>query len=121
MTEINVSSGTRTVQVYTVAPVDQTSANAETVLAGSELDARPWRSLSYTIHVITHDIDWVVYGANASDYSDAVVVQASATVVIGASSSYATTQAVYAYYRVTITSHVGGAHGVATVAGICKG
>lgn len=103
-----------------VAPVAQASVNADTVLAGSELDARAWRSLAYSIKVATQTVDWTVFGANSSDYSDEVVVQAEASVLAAAAGSYSTTQAPFAYYRVKIHSNVGGVHGTATLVGVLK-
>lgn len=111
----------RQVAVDIVAPAAQASVNAETVLAGSEMDMRMWRSLGYTAKVATNAVTWVVYGANSSDYSDEVVVQAAANVAAGATGTYAVAQAPYAYYRVKIYSTAGGVHGVATLAGIAKG
>ena len=103
-----------------VAPVAQTSANADTVLTGSGLDARGWLTVCYTILIATNTVDWTVYGANLSTYADEVVVQAEASVVAGAASSYAVTPAPYGYYRVKIHSNAGGAHGTATLVGIAK-
>jgi len=101
--------------------VSQTSANADTLVAGSEIDARPWRSIAYTISVATNTVDWTVYGANLATFADKQVVQAEASVVAGATGTYAVAQAPYAYYCVWIHSNVGGAHGTATVNGIAKG
>ena len=84
------------------------------------MDVRPWRSLSYTIVVATQAVNWSVFGANASDFSDEVAVLAAATVVAGATSSYASTQFPYAYARVKVIDTVGGVHGTATVYGIAK-
>lgn len=116
-----VMAGSRQVQVEALAPAAQASVNADTLLAGSAIDMRPWRSLAYTILVATNDVDWTVYGANQADYSDEVAVQAEATVVAGAAATYAVAQAPYAYYRVKIHSHVAGVHGTATLAAIAKG
>jgi hypothetical protein len=106
--------------VNAVAPAVQASVNADTLLAGSALDVRGWKSLAYTIVVAANDVDWTVYGANLADYSDEVVVQAEATVAVGAAGSYAVELAPFGYYRVKIHSHVGGAHGTATLVGIAK-
>ena len=107
--------------VELVTPAAQASVDADTVLAGSAIDVRGWRSLAYTILVADNDVDWTLYGANSEDYSDEVVVQAEATVVAGAAGSYAVAQAPFGYYRVKIHSHVGGVHGTATLVGIAKG
>jgi len=104
-----------------VTPVAQASVDADTVLAGSAIDVRGWRSLAYTIKVAANDVDWTVYGAHSADYSDEVVVQAEALVAAGAAGSYAVTQAPFGYYRVKIHSNVGGVHGTATLVGMAKG
>jgi hypothetical protein len=98
-------------------PVAQASVDADTVLAGSELDARLWGSASYTIKVATAAIHWTVYGANVSDYSDEVVAQTEASVGIGAVGSYAVAPPVYRYYRAKIHSAGAGVPGTATLRG----
>jgi hypothetical protein len=120
MATVNVMAGGRQVPIEQVAPAAQPSVDADTVVAGSGIDARGWRSVAYTIKVATNDVDWTVFGANAADYSDEVAVQAEATVAAAAAGSYAVSPAPYAYYRVKIHSHVPGAHGSATVVGIAK-
>ena len=102
------------------APDPQVSTNSEAVLDGSELDTGGYGSLSYTIRVATKSIDWVVYGADAADYSDKVEVKAAATVAASAVGSYAVAPPPYRYYRVTIASTVPGDHGTATVVAHCK-
>ena len=121
MTVATVVSGSRQVQIDQVAPAAQASVNAETVLAGSEMDMRAWRSLAYAVKVITNTITWWVYGANASDYSDEVIVNGPTDVLAAAASSYAVAQAPYAYYRAKIQSKVAGVHGTVTLGGIAKG
>lgn len=117
----NVTAGSRQVQIETVAPDAQASTASTAVVTGSEMDARPWRSVAYTIKVATNSVDWSVFGANASDYSDEVAVQAAATVAAGAASSYAVAQAPYSYYRVKIIDTSAPNHGTATVRGVMKG
>lgn len=121
MTVQIVGSIHRNVAVDIVTPAAQLSANADAVVVGSEIDARAWESLAYTIKVATNAITWTVFGANTADYSDETVVQAAASVDVGASGSYAMAQAPYAYYRVKIRSTVADVHGTATVVGIAKG
>lgn len=111
----------RQVAIEIVTPAAQLSANTDAVVTGSEIDARPWRSLAYTIKVATNAVTWTVFGANASDYSDEVVVNSAASVAAGSASSYAVSQAPYAYYRVKIRSTVADTPGTATIAGIAKG
>lgn len=103
-----------------VAPAAQNSVAGLTVLAGSEIDARLFSSLSYTIKVATNDVKWTVYAGDASDYSDEVVVSAEASVVAGNVSSYSATPPPFGYYRVKIRDTVGGVHGAATVHGMAK-
>lgn len=121
MAEISVSSGMRQVQVYTVAPVAQASTADPAVVTGSEIDARPWQSVAYTVLNAAETIQWWAYGANASDYSDEVIVDGPSDVLAAAADSYAVAPAPYAYYRVKIVDKVGGTHGTVTVHGIAKG
>lgn len=121
MTEQMVGGIHRNVAVDIVAPAAQLSADADAVVVGSEIDARAWKSLAYTIKVVTNPVTWTVFGANASDYSDEVVVQAAASVAAGAGGSYAIGQAPYAHYRIKIRSTTAGVHGTSTVVGIAKG
>ena len=116
----HTTAGGRLIETLEVAPVAKTSANAIAVVTGSEIDARPWTSVAYTVSIATQSVDWSVWGANLSTYADEVAVLSAATVVAGAVSSYAVAQAPYAYYRVKIASSAGGVHGVATVNGIAK-
>jgi hypothetical protein len=120
MAEVTVTSGGRQVQVYTVAPAAQASAAAAAVVTGSGIDARPWGSVAYTVAVAAETIQWWVYGANASDYSDEVIVDGPSDVLAAAADSYAVAPAPYAYYRVKVADKVGGTHGTVTVRGIAK-
>jgi hypothetical protein len=108
-----------TVKTYYANPVAQVSTNAYVVYAGSEVAAKDFRSVSYTIKAVTESVKWKVYGANLANYTDEVEVQAEATVLAAAASSYAVAQAPYAYYRVKITD--GSGHSTATVTGLAKG
>ena len=121
MTEQLVGGPQRFVVVEETGAIEQASVNTDAVVDGSEIDARPWSSLAYTIAVATNDVTWTVFGANSSDYSDEVAVNGPASVAAAAASSYAVDPAPYGHYRVKIKSTVGGAHGVATVAGLAKG
>ena len=102
----------------TVAPTPLLSTNS--LVAVAEIDVGPWKSLAYTIAVATNSIDWTVFGANASDYSDEQVVQAEAAVGAAATGTYAVAQAPYRYYRVKIKSTTPDSHGTATIRGIAK-
>jgi len=121
MAVILIANAHRQAAVDSVAPVAQASANAEAVLAGSEIDARMWRSIAYTVAIAAAGVKWAVYGANAADYSDEQAVQALTNVAAAASGAYAVAQAPYAYYRVKIVSNVADTPGTATLRGIAKG
>lgn len=120
MAEFMATSGSMSRPVYTVTPDAQTSTASTVVTSGSEIDARPWTSVCYTVVCATNAIKWSVWGANASDYSDEVAVLAAATVASGASSSYTVAQAPFGYYRTKVIDDSGGVHGVATIRGIAK-
>lgn len=98
----------------------QVSTNATVLVTNSEVDARGWRSLAYTISVITNAVTWSVWGANVSDYSDEVAVLAPVSVAGAANSSYSTSQAPFSFYRVKIIDTSGGSHGTATIGAIVK-
>jgi len=102
----------------TVAPAALASTNSLVALAA--IDIGSWQSLAYTIKVATASVDWTVFGANAADYSDEVIVQAEAAVAAAGIGSYAVAQAPYRYYRVKIKSTVADTPGTATVVGIAK-
>lgn len=121
MAEVTVLAGTRQVQVLREAPDDQASVNALTVLAGSEIDARAWRSVAYTLQVITASVNWTVFGANESDYSDEVEVQAEAAVAANATGSFSDGEAPFGHYRAKIKSTVADTPGTATLRGLAKG
>ncbi len=121
MATVNVIAGNRQVPIEQVTPAAQASTNDPAVVAGSELDARGWGSLAYTIkNTGLQTITGWVYGANASDYSDEVIVSGPTDVAAAAATAYAVSPAPYGYYRVKVESKVDGAHGEATVRGICK-
>ncbi len=104
-----------------VDPTAQASIDAETVLAGSALDASIFAALSYTIeNTGANSIDWTVYGANQSDFSDEVEVMAAAAVAAAAIDSYTETPPPFRFYRVTINATVGAAQGIGTLHGVTK-
>jgi hypothetical protein len=121
MATVNVMAGNRQVPIEVVAPAAQASADAAAVVVGSALDMRGWRSLAYTLANITNTITWWVYGANAADFSDEVIVDGPSDVLAAASDSYAVSQTPYGYYRVKIMSKVAGSHGTCTIVGVAKG
>lgn len=101
--------------------VSEVLASTNNYVALGAVDTGTGRSLVYTLKVATNNLLWTVYGANVSDYSDEVVVQAEAQVNAGAVGSYSTTQAVYRYYRAKIKAAVADAQGTATINGLVKG
>lgn len=113
-----VNSGSIHGNVEQVAPTAQASTGAYVVLAGSEIDARLWRTLAYTIAIITQSVYWKVFGANASDYSDEQEVLGETSVAAAASGAYTVVNPPYAFYRVKIKSNSG--VGTATLRGIAK-
>jgi hypothetical protein len=102
----------------TVAPAGLASTNS--LVALGAIDTGPWKSLAYTIKVATASIDWTVFGANAADYSDEVVVQAEAAVAAAGVGSYVVAQAPFRHYRIKIKSTVADTPGTATAVGIAK-
>jgi hypothetical protein len=106
--------------VSEVTPTAQASTNAYADVAGSTLDTQLFGSVSYTLVNAAQTITWKVLGANASDFSDAVIVQAAADVLAAASANYSAAPAVWRYYKVQIIDKVGGTHGTVTVRGIAK-
>ena len=121
MAYLQLSFGSVNRPADVVAPVAQASVDAETVLAGSELDASVFAALGYTIeNTGAQTIDWTVYGAQLADFSDEVVVQASATIAAAAFASYTATPPPFRFYRVTINAAVGGLQGAGTLNGVAK-
>ena len=79
------------------------------------------KTVCYTAIAATHDVDWSVFGANVSDYSDEVAVLAATKIAsFRANASYTASPAPYRYYRVKVIDDVGGTHGAITVNGIAK-
>jgi hypothetical protein len=102
--------------------VTQTSTNTAALVVGSTLNAWQGLSVAYTIVNAGNDtISWIVYGANSSDLTDKVIVQASADIAKDASGSYSAFVAPYGFYCVYIVSKVNGAPGTVTVRGNVKG
>jgi hypothetical protein len=116
-----VTSGARQADILVTGAVTQASTSAYVTVDGCDLDARAWKTVAYTISVATNAVTWQVMGANASDYSDAVVVQAGASVAAAAASSFVANPAPYAFYRVQVKDTSAGTHGSATVNGVAKG
>lgn len=108
--------------VITSVNVVQVSTNDSTLVAGSILSAWQGLSVSYTI-VNTGDdtISYVVYGGNASDLSDGVIVQGSADILSDEAGSYSAFVAPFSFYGIYIESKVDDTPGEATVRGVVKG
>jgi hypothetical protein len=104
-----------------VTPADQTTTNAYADVTGSTLDTLNYCSVSYTIVNVhaTLTIKWKVLGANISDFSDAVEIQAEATIAAnGGVGSYSVAQAPFRYYKIQVID--GSGHGTARVRGLAK-
>jgi len=102
-----------------IASATQSSVNAETVVDGSEIDARAWDAVTYSVVVATKTITLNVYGALDASYSDERQLQ-TGDVAAAAVGYYTTTPPLYSYYRLKILSKVEGQHGDATVRGLAK-
>ncbi len=106
-----------------VTPVALETTDTYARVTFADLDTQFKKSVSFTIENTdgANSLDWRVIGANASDYSDAAIVQAEATVASGAFDSFAVTQAPYRYYGVEIKATAGGSQGDGLVRGYAKG
>ena len=100
--------------------VTESLLSIDTNVALGAIDLGTALSLVYTLTVVTNNLKWTVYGANAADYSDEVEAQAEATVNVGAIGTYSTTQAIYRYYRAKLKAAVGGSQGTGTIRGVAK-
>jgi hypothetical protein len=79
------------------------TANASpAVVDGSQLDARAWRSIDYSLFVYSSSAVWTIWGSNASDYGSEVQLVASAAVASGATGTFSQANAPYQYYRVKV-------------------
>lgn len=113
-----VNSGGLQVPVHYAETDAQSGTGSLAVVTGSEIDARAWRSLAYTAVVATAAMDWNVYGANASDYSDEVAVDTNTNVAAG-NDSYVIDFAPFNFYRVKAKNN-GGSTGTIKIRGACK-
>jgi len=108
-------------RVFTeITPNAQASTNAYTLL-GDVLDCRAANSVALTVINATQTITYKVEGANRSNFTDAVQVQAPADLAAGAIGNYASASPVWAYYRVMIVDKVAGTHGSSVLTAIVKG
>ncbi len=106
-----------------VTPVAVETTDTYARVTGADLDTKFKKSVSFTIENtdVANSLDWRVIGANASDYSDAAIVQVEAAVAAAAFGSFAVTQAPYRYYGVEIKATVGASQGDGLVRGYAKG
>lgn len=102
--------------------VSQVSTNTSVLVVGSILQAWAGLSVSYTV-VNTGDdtISYVVYGGNAPDLSDGIIIQGAADILSGAVGSYSAFVAPFSYYGIFAESKVDNTPGEATVRGVVKG
>ena len=115
-----INNGQHTGPILVIPPVAGTSTNATAVLTGSDFDARLWATIGLTLIVAAFGVTWTVTGANVSDFSDEVVVQAATAVAAGSVGFYSTYFAAFAYYRVKIIDTVANSHGTVTLNGLAK-
>ena len=109
-------------QIYDSCETSQASTNTSTFVTASTLDAYQAMSVSYTVkNAGANSVNFEVIAGNLADLSDAVQVQAPATVANGAVGSYAVSIAPYVFYGIKIVDTVGGNHGTVTVRGRAKG
>jgi hypothetical protein len=100
-----------------------TSTNTSTLVAGSILNATVAMSVSFTVTNTgsTNSVDYLILAGNASDLSDGVTIQNSATLAHGAVGSYSVSTAPFGYYAVKIASTSAGNHTTVSVIGRAKG
>ncbi len=106
-----------TIEVCDVSQL--TDSNDPVVVVGSGLDARLYGLITYTASVATQDVNWAVYGAMESDYSDEQELLAMNQVVVGADEVW-NAVAYWKFYRVKIDPTVDATHGTMTIRGVCK-
>ena len=98
----------------------QASTNNYAVVTGSELNAGPFQSISYTVRASTNNVNWKVFGANKEDFSDEVEVMTETAVTAGGNDSYTASPPAYRFYRVKIKSASTDTPGDADVVGLAK-
>lgn len=112
-------------------PDPQTSANAETLLAGTEIDARPWNTIQFVFMCATNNVTFKVYGSPANTLAVTELIF-TAAVTAGATNlqsitlnrsglgaedvtpPHASVPLSHRYYEVTIDSTSDGSHGSST-------
>ena len=106
-----------------IHPANQASVNAETLFAGSVLDALNSQTVVFELTNIdlVNSLDFRVLGGFLANLSDGVEVQAPATLAHGAAGSFVTIAAAWRYYGVFIKSTVPGAPATGQLYGLMKG
>lgn len=108
--------------LYAVNPT-ATSTNTLTLVSGSILNATNGMSVSFTVKNTgdTNSVDYLIVGGNASDLSDGVTVQNSATLAVGAVGSYSSFVAVFSYYGVYLQATIPDSFSTVEILGRTKG
>ena len=113
-------------------PTAQTSANAETLVAGTEIDAQPWNTIQFVFMCATNDVTFKVYGSPTSAIAITELIFTAAVTAgtttlesltlnrsgLGAEDvtpPHASVPLSHRYYKVTIDSTGDGSHGASTV------
>ncbi len=105
-----------------ISPVGQASTNTSTLVTGSILNTARALTLAFTVKNSGADsIDYTIVGGNASDLSDGVIVQSSATILANAFGSYSIFVPTFQFYGVKVKSTVNGTPGTGLVVGVVKG
>ena len=113
-------------------PAAQTSANAETLVAGTEIDAQPWNTIQLVFMCATNDVTFKLYGIPTASLVIAELIF-TAAVTAGVSNiksitlnrsglgaedvtpPHASVPLSHRYYKTTIDSTGDGSHGASTV------
>lgn len=100
-----------------------TSTNTSTLVSGSILNATNGMSVSFTVKNtgVSNSVDYLVIAGNASDLSDGVTIQNSATLAAGAVGSYSIQIAPFCYYGLKISSTSAGNHTTVDAKGRVRG
>jgi hypothetical protein len=123
-TPTSVSVGTQQGQVILVdtSASPYTTTDTLSPVPGSDVDSTLFSTIGYTVQNTggTNTISFTVTGANRADFSDEVVVQASANVASNAAGSFSTFFAAFRYYRIKAKSTSGGNASTVQVAAVLK-
>jgi hypothetical protein len=116
-----LTNGTVSMAADVATPDAQPSVNGTlAVVAGSQLNAGPFRTVAYTFRNSGSDtISYAVTAAILADYSDERTVDAGA-IAAAALDDYSVDPAPFVHYRVKVADAVSGSHGAMVVAGVAK-